>query len=256
MKKKVLIIGKGDRAQKTIIPAIKSMGEKYEIIGIATKHSDPIEKFMNIYFDLIFVAVTLQEVPKVLINLQKFKHKSFTLYLDTPVLTFYHFPFLLYLKKFPKVLVSEEHPYLPVIKRMKKEITSEKIGNVYEIKFHHFGYKYHALAMLKYLFGEKSVSKVVTKKSDDGENEVRFYFSKDRVGVVTEPQVYTKGWYEIVGDKGKRVGKVSKDFRKEKIEAFPKMIIDSKYGPWEGFMDQIITQSSDKLGIFYGKLIS
>ncbi len=203
MKKKIVIIGAGNRVRDTIIPALVCLHDGFEITAIVGRRTREIkitksgktlfvrDTLAGIDFrktDLVIIAVTLSEVPKILWRLPA----GLTVMVDTPVLAFYHFWALPLFLKFKKVSVSEEFPSLPPLSAAKAIIAAGLIGRIQKIEFLNFGYEYHALAAAKFLATQTPLA--VFHKN--------IYFTGGANFVYIRPQDYQNGRFRIIGDKG------------------------------------------------------
>src|SRR5882672_8465693 len=102
MKKRVLIIGSGERVQGGILPALQCLNETHDIIALHSRTvkqllipgteksittTNTLDRVDMKTINLIMVAVTTKNVPDVLKMLSQYDTKNAVLMLDTPVLT-------------------------------------------------------------------------------------------------------------------------------------------------------------------------
>lgn len=264
MKYKVLIIGSGNRVQNTIIPALVCLQNKFEIIGVISKtiKTIRIDKYgTNIVtktnfdhfdfskIDYVFVAVTLSQTLNVVIKLLKYRKHKFVLFLDTPVFSYLHvFGFIL-LKYFYKVYVTEEFPYIKPIHQAKILINRSVIGAVKQVNFYNFGYKYHALAAIKYIFDDFSIKSVKNIRGVFDNNCKVIRFNDLKKGFIFEPQFYEGGRFLIIGENGT----ISNFSTGEKNNIF--INLKSKNGRFESTQVNGELVPDDNLDICYKKYI-
>lgn len=217
MLKKILVIGSGKRVKEGIIPALFCLQNEFEIEAVYSRSIKTISLFNDTWkkktiddlrgvdfkkLSYIFIAVTLSEVPKVLKKLSDFDTSHITVFLDTPVLPHTKLGASKYFKNFKNVLVPEDSIALPSFKLAKKLIGEGKIGKLKRIYIFHEGYRYHALAALKFLTSsnvKKITNKVWSKKADCIEWD--FHFKNVRATML-DPRDYNAGRFLIVGEKG------------------------------------------------------
>lgn len=218
MAKKVLVIGAGKRVKEGIIPALFCLQDEFEIEAVYTRSIKTLSLFNDSWkkktindlaeidfkkISYIFVAVTISEVPNVLKKLANYQTSHITIFLDTPVLPHTKLGASKYFKNFKNVLVPEDSIALPSFKLAKKIIDEGKIGKLKRIYIFHEGYRYHALAALKFLTSSSHVKKITnkvwSKKADCVEWD--FYFKNVRATML-DPRDYNTGRFLIAGEKG------------------------------------------------------
>lgn len=218
-KKRVLLVGCGRRAKEGLIPAFSCLRDYFEISGIVARSKRTLTLFHDQFrfetssnfesvdfkkIDVICVAVPLSAVKEVLKKLAGFDTKHITLFLDTPVLAPQHLGAVRFFDNFKRVLTLEDSIALPPLVLARQLIDEGKIGRLKKIYFFHSGYRYHALASLKFLTGEKTVRLVRTRylsKAADA-TEYNFSFGRRVAAQVLDPRDYSVGRFLIVGEKG------------------------------------------------------
>lgn len=203
--------------QTGIIPALLGLANYFEITGVVTRTEKDISlpdgKFqtrtitdLNLIdlatIDLIAVAVPIQEVPNVLRDLARFQTKNITLALDTPVLPLKKLSAARYFKNFREVLVLEDSIALPPFVQAKKLIQEGKIGKLKKITFFNSGYRYHALAALKFLAGFLYVRKIRAIRKPDKSWDMHIFFPGQVKALVIGPRDYNIGKFLIEGTSG------------------------------------------------------
>ena len=202
MKQKVLIVGAGNRVKNTILPALKCLSPFFEVVGLCHRTGKKISDFNCQRVDTVIVAVTLTEVPEVLKQLGKFPNCNFRLFLDTPVLAYYHFPFLKLINRFPNVTVSEESFYLPPVKLVKQLVSKGEIGQIQQVNFLNFSYRNHPLAIARHFLNTSLVTKIVVTKSETNGPRLNFHFLGGVLATIAEPQDFYQGAFIVKGNKG------------------------------------------------------
>src|SRR3989344_5169900 len=162
----VLVIGAGNRVQRTILPALYCMNQRVKLVGIYSRSSKKLllpdakttltttinlDSIDFTKLDVIVVAVTIQNVPQVLEILSRFKVSNITLFLDTPVLKIADISAGKYFRLFKKVCVSEDFIFMSRYKLIKQLISAGVIGQLRHIYLFHSGYDHHATALLRFL---------------------------------------------------------------------------------------------------------
>ena len=164
-KQNIVLIGAGKRVLNTIIPAILCTKNKFNISHIIGTHSKkitignhfeintstslkdvPIKKV-----DILFIAVPPDTVHKVLKSLSIVDTSHIILFIDTPVCLPQTIGILRYQKKYKHCFTTEDFIGLLPYKIAKETIKKNNLGPILEIEFVHYGFKYHALATIKYL---------------------------------------------------------------------------------------------------------
>lgn len=213
---KVLIIGSGRRVQKGILPALLCLGENVEIAAIYSRSQKTIylggREFHTITdlqqvnfseVNLILVSITIENAPDALQRLSKFTTRHITLMLDTPVLRPEALGATKYFSNFQQVLVLEDHLGLPQMVAAKRIIDEGKIGRLQSIHFYQSGYKYHALAALKYLTGSAYIQSIRHQRLSDGRAVKKIKLPGGIQAEIWEPRDYSKGRLLIVGSQGR-----------------------------------------------------
>jgi hypothetical protein len=217
MKKKVLVIGSGLRAQSALLPALWCLQDTHELIGVYGRTRKKISTMEGRFrievtdsladvsvdsADIIMVAVTKERVPDVLRDLSIYTTQKAILMLDTPVLPLTNIFAARFFKRFKKVLVSEDTIALPPHLLARTLIENECIGKVKSIYFFHNGYKYHAVASLKMLSASKRTGTIIGRKFYNGIMQKEFFFPNGVRGLLYEPRDYQHSKFLIKGEKG------------------------------------------------------
>lgn len=216
-KKNVLIVGSGNRVQKTILPAILCLKDIYTLCGVYSRKQKilindsrfgiikTIRNLSLIDFqslDIIIVAITTENVPELLALLSSFNTKHIRLLLDTPVLRIKHLWALKYFKLFKEVYISEDYISMKVYDMAKQIIKSGKIGNLRHIYLFHSGYKHHALAIIKNLASLNYISLMHVEKRGNNITETKIRLPNGVSATILGPRDYSIGRFLIIGDSG------------------------------------------------------
>jgi len=217
MKERVLVLGAGKRAQGVILPALWCLGDGYEIAGVVARSVRPLSLFGGrlrlstvdsldkIDFkgiDLIMLAVSQSAVAGVLADLSRLPVARSVLMLDTPVLPLKRVDALRHLRSFRRALVSEDTIALPPFVLARRLIEEGRIGGLKAIYFFHNGYKYHALASLKLLFGGAKIRRIVNRRYPKGRTVKAIRFGNAAQALLFEPRDYEDCRFLIEGERG------------------------------------------------------
>lgn len=215
-RKKILIIGSGNRVQNTILPAMFHLRKKYQLVGICSRSEKilvlpngvPIQTIIDLSViefrsvELIIVAITTKNIPEVLEKLSKHQIGHVILFLDTPVFHLRHLWAMKYLSLFKNVFISEDYISLPNYTVVKDIIRAGKIGQLRHIYLFHSGYRHHALAILKGLTSSTYISHISSKRINDEVLENTIVLAHGIKATVFEPRDYGVGRFLIVGEAG------------------------------------------------------
>lgn len=216
MTRRVLVIGAGRRVQEAVLPALahargfadvqvfarvarvlEVAGTRHAVRPLAALPADGIRAG-----DLLVVAVSKDAVPAVLAELSARQPAAADLLLDTPVVRFKHFGHVRRLAAFRTVWVAEDVATLPWLDVVRASFQDGRLGPLREALFLQSGYRYHALAAARTLFGgARLVSARATRLGRGVElREVRF--AGGRVAHVLEPRDYAVGRLLLIGRDG------------------------------------------------------
>lgn len=215
--KNIILIGSGKRAQEVILPALWSVRGEFRIEATISRTEKELILFDGSFrmktqtsydsidwskIDIVIIAVTLDAVPTVLKELTKRDTRHITLMLDTPVLPLRKLGALKLFKRFKRAQVSEDTMGLPPFVAARKIIDQGLIGRVKHVWMFHSGYRYHALASLKWLTRSTYIRFARYKRwsKSAGVKEVRL--SSGATATIVEPRDYSIGRFLIVGEKG------------------------------------------------------
>jgi hypothetical protein len=149
---------------------------------------------------LIVVAVTTDNVPHIVAELARRDVGNAILLLDTPVLPLRGLSATRHFSRFARVLVSEDNIALPPLLLARKLIERGELGRLRRIFFFHNGYKFHALAGLKLLAGER-IHRIVNRKFP-GVRQKTIEFASGIVATMYEPRDYAVGKFLIECERG------------------------------------------------------
>ena len=217
MRKRVLLIGAGKRMLDGIIPALLCLEDTFTIVHVLTRS----EKTLSVlggrfrattitvldtvdfsHLDLIIMAVPKVEVPAVLERLSRFTTAHIRLFLDTPVLPLKKISCLKYFRRFQRVFAAEDSIALPPYVLAKKIIAEGKIGTLRHIILDRSGYRYHALATLKFLSSAPYIPFLRYRKKPDGAWTLGAWLPNGVTATVIGPRDYSVGRFLIEGSTG------------------------------------------------------
>ncbi len=298
--KNVVLIGSGNRAQSVIIPALWSVRDEFQILGVISRTEKELNLFDGAFrmktqtsydsidwskIDIVIVAVTLDAVPDVVKKLiqatsypprveerqrvEAGKLQATSLLIDTPVLPLQKLRTLKSLKRFKHVQVSEDTMGLPPFVAARKIIDQGLIGKVKRIWMFHSGYRYHALASLKWITRSSYIRFARMRKWNRNVGVKEVQLSSGASATIVEPRDYSIGRFLIVGEKGS-IGDypIEKsenhyvvergDMTKMKIHGFVTLLhsLDDsnssyRYSPIDGVYDAFVIAMLEKTGYFF-----
>ncbi|MBA2540908.1 MAG: hypothetical protein H0V17_14810 [Deltaproteobacteria bacterium] len=213
--KRVLVIGAGERVVGAVLPALWCLRDRFEVAGVLarTVKSLPVagETVTTIdrldaidlrTIELVVVAVTTKQVPRVVTELARRGAAHLTLMLDTPVLPPAGLHATRHFRSFARVIVSEDTIALPPFVAARRLIANGEIGRLRRIFFFHCGYKYHALASLKMLASATTVTRISSRKFAGKRRIKDIELDNGVAAVMYEPRDYAIGKFLIEGEHG------------------------------------------------------
>ena len=214
--RKVLVVGAGKRVQGAILPALLASGDAIELAGIWARSSRKVsfydgeltvqtetgpEAFDIPAIDTVIVAVTRSEVPSVLHRLASFDTSRIALMLDTPVVDAKDLGVMRGLRRFRRVVCTEDSIALPPIATAKRLIDEGAIGRVRSINLFHSGWRNHGLASLRFLTGMARPRRITVRRWNPRWSETRVRLGTVRASIV-QPHIHGNGRVLVVGDRG------------------------------------------------------
>jgi hypothetical protein len=215
--KNVLVIGAGRRVKGAVLPALGCLEDRFRVAGVVARTArelsyaggrrtvttlDSLDRVDFAAIDLIAMAVSITEVPRVLRDLAARPVGHAVLLIDTPVLP----PTGLWASRcfsaFRRVLVAEDNLALPPFLLARRLIESGAIGALRRIFFFHSGFKHHALASLKMLAGGARIRGIVNRKFAGKLRQKEIDLDGGVSAVMYEPRDYATGKFLLVGEKG------------------------------------------------------
>jgi hypothetical protein len=210
--KTVVVVGAGERVLGAVLPALGCLRSRFHVRDVVARTRKTIsfgERAITTTtlddvdldgLDLIVVAVSLPEIPRVVHALAKRTSKA-VLMLDTPVLP----PSGLWASRrfsaFRRVVVSEDNLALPPFLLARSLIETGQIGALQRIYFFHNGFKGHALASLKML-ASSPIDRIVDRKFAGKRRQKTISMANGVTAVMYEPRDYAIGKFLLVGDRG------------------------------------------------------
>jgi predicted dehydrogenase len=215
--RRVLVIGAGRRATETILPALYCLQGSFEIVEVVARRERElsllggrltlrvratVEPRNVAAADTIIVAVPIREVPGVIRQLAAIGARHATLMLDTPVLHHRDLGATRHFEAFAEVLASEDAVALPPFVLARRLIDEGAIGRLRHVYLFHGGYRYHALASLRYLTGRKRPTRLRVTRWNRTSATWTARFPGGIAATVIEPLRHDAGRVLIVGDGG------------------------------------------------------
>ena len=212
----VLVIGAGKRVLGAVLPALGCLEDRYRVAAVVARSEKPIsyasgrrilttvdslDKVDLATIQLIVMAVSIKQVPRVLAELAARPVQQAVLLLDTPVLPPSGIGAARHFAAFRRVLISEDNVALPPFLLARRLIEQGAIGRLERIYFFHNGFKHHALASLKLLAGGP-IRRIVNRKFAGKLRQKVIDFDGGVSAVMYEPRDYATGKFLIRGDRG------------------------------------------------------
>lgn len=214
---RVVLVGAGRRAQETILPALDLLRDRVELVSVHARRARSltppgdartievragIEDLELDGVDAVVVAVPPGAVPSVARDLATRRSEGTVLMIDTPVLDPGGLGAVRWFNRFRAALAAEESVALPQYVLARRLIREGRIGRVRRIHLFHSGYRYHALASLKAITGERHPSSIRVQRWNRSWADVRIRFPGGALATIIEPRRYESGRFAIVGDRG------------------------------------------------------
>ncbi|MEO0852318.1 MAG: hypothetical protein AAFY15_02270 [Cyanobacteria bacterium J06648_11] len=213
----ILLIGAGKRIESTVLPALACLQDEYKIAGIYSRSQDKLDRLGTRWqvpvsteldaFDwdainVIYIAVTLHNVPDVLQAITTKPTSQIVLMLDTPVLAKGHLDFTRLFRRFQAVYVGEDCIALPQFEVVRQTIASGAIGRPQKMWMFHSGYLYHAIATVRSLVGCSRVLLGRSRNYGRGGGEIQLKFASGFEVTIVQPRDYGVGRFLLVGSEG------------------------------------------------------
>jgi hypothetical protein len=212
---RIVLVGAGERARATIIPAIHASGPRLELVAVCARSERTIDLLGGRFraptslladvdltgVDAVVVSVGTKSVPAVLGQLADRGGTGSTLMLDTPVLDPSNLRAARLFERFRAVLASEDNYSLPLYVLTRRLLDEGRVGRLQRAYLFHSGYRHHALAALGRLTGTRA-RRVSVERSNRWCAEVHVSFPGGVRALVLEPRRYEAGRTMIVGESG------------------------------------------------------
>ncbi|MBU0754927.1 MAG: hypothetical protein KJ645_07285 [Planctomycetes bacterium] len=194
------MVGIYARSRKTLLMD----GRSYEVYPLKTLDQESLSRT-----DLIYQAVSKDQVPPVLHQLNRFELAEKDLLIDTPVLCFKHFHHAPKLKQFRNTWVAEDCSALPFFDPIRLALKQNVLDGLEEIEFDRSAYKYHGLSSLKSLFGCNTILSARSRKSAGKQRVRTLRFSNGKIGRMIEPRDYALGSVHVRGPERKLTDRIT-----------------------------------------------
>ncbi len=211
-RRRVLVVGAGGRVVTDVLPALRSLPDRYEVAGVfarsrrALEDGTPTRDFRSLTdedvaaADLVYVAVSKPATARVLDRLAQHEVGHVDLLVDTPVLAFKHLGHLAAFDAFRAAWVAEDCttlPWLPLVGSAR----AAWLGPLREVEFDRSAYRYHGFALLRTLFDGAS-PRSARRRRIAGGARLELRFAGGRRGTVIEPRDYAAGTWRMTGEGG------------------------------------------------------
>lgn len=212
--KNVLVIGAGKRVLGAVLPALACLEDRFRLAGVVARSAreiewlgrrtttiDSLDRVDFASIDLIAMAVSITQVPRVLAELAARTVGRAVLMLDTPVLPPTRLGASRFFAAFRRVLIAEDNLALPPFLVARQLVEADAIGPLRQIFFFHNGFKHHALASLKLLAGG-AIRRIVNRKYGGKMRRKEIELEGGVSAVMLEPRDYAIGKFLLVGERG------------------------------------------------------
>ncbi|MEO2094476.1 MAG: Gfo/Idh/MocA family oxidoreductase [bacterium] len=211
-KRRVLIVGSGERVRKAALPVFARASEHFELAGVVSRQEKRIESEGREFqvtalanldtaalddIDLVYMVVAKQAVPAVLARLAETPLSGASLLIETPVMLFRHMGHLDRLEKFADVWVSEDTSCLPCFAPIAMLQAAGTLGELRSVRLEESGYAYHGLAMAKAVLGCEGIVRARQRSLAGGRRERRLSLAHpsgtECEAVIIDPRDYSRG---------------------------------------------------------------
>lgn len=207
-RKRVLIIGSGQRVREAALPAIARAKEHWDLAGVVSRQAKtiesggkehPVERLESLTperlasIDLVYLVVSKSAVPTVLLRLGLLDLSGLDLLIETPVMLFRHLGYLGRLSPFRNVWVSEDCAELPCYDPLRAMVASGAVSEWTEARFDRSAYAYHGLAMAKAVLGRGPIRSARRRTLEGGGRERCIQLASGNRARIIEPRDYAKG---------------------------------------------------------------
>ncbi len=214
--KNVVVIGAGKRVKGAVLPALGCLEDRFRIEAVCSRSESEIvygaarrrivtlpslDRVDFSSIDLIVMAVSIRQVPRVLGQLAARPVSRAVLMLDTPVLAPTGLWASRFFATFGRVLISEDTVALPPFLLARRLMDEGAIGQLERIYFFHNGFKHHAMASLKLLAGAP-IKRIVNRKFAGKMRQKQIDFANGVEATMYEPRDYAVGKFLLKGDRG------------------------------------------------------
>jgi hypothetical protein len=215
--KRVVVIGAGNRGQGAVLPALRCLRDRFEVAAVVTRTAreivvggesiatrDSLDGIDFAAVDLVIVAASLPQIPRLLERLARGPSEHLVVMLDTPVVRTGDLRRAMrWFGAFRRVVVSEDTIALPPFVLARRLIDDGAIGALRRVYLFHSGYKYHAMASIKMLAGGAAVRRIVARKYAGKIKRKDIALDNGVHAVLYEPRDYAIGKFLLDGDAGR-----------------------------------------------------
>lgn len=214
----VWVVGAGKRVRETALPALRSLGEAFEVRGVLARSERDLAAAGAVHRvrplaglraqevadgDLVYVAVGKDAVPAVLAALARLDAGRLELLIDTPVLKLKHLRHAPLIAAFRGASVAEDTAWLPWYDAVRAAVGAGAIGELERVVFDRSAYAYHAMAMAKVLCGSERVLRARRVRLPGGLARRELALERGLRADVIEPRDYSVGRVVVAGTRGR-----------------------------------------------------
>ncbi len=214
MRPRVLIAGSGSRIRNNFGPALATLGEHLDVIGLWSRTPQHAQRAASPWgipvvddlaeasaeADVVILSVALEAVPRMLERLRaQAPHQI--LVIDTPTIAPRQLHALGSFAQFDRVVVAEDYMNFPQWTLARTAVAGGLIGDLERIELRHSGHRAHALALIRSFAGFRSL--LAARRQIDGATLAHEYRVGRRLtAAVIEPYDKAIGTTVITGSSG------------------------------------------------------
>jgi len=214
-KRRVLVVGAGERVRADVLPVLALLSDRYELAGVRARSArtvesggatvtveslDELSAATVAGCDLVYVAVRKEAVPAVLGRLAAFDLSHADLLIETPVLLFKHLSHLRRIGSFRAAWAAEDTSALPWLDTLRA--ASALVGEPREVLLDRSAWRYHGLAMMKTLLRSERVTSARRRDAPATQARIDLRFAGGARGRLLEPRDYAVGHFVLSGSAG------------------------------------------------------
>jgi hypothetical protein len=218
---RALVIGSGYRVRNAFLPALACLDSQIEVVGIHSRDTahargagqqwgiEAIEDLRLLRpgdVDMVLVSVTVTNNLSVLRAIAHLAPGA-ALVIDTPglgrVADLWH---LALYRRWAQIRVAEDFMNLPQFRLVGNAIEAGLLGEIARLHMTQFGYRYHALALLRSWLDFRSPSFARSRRAPEAGVDIEYRFGGGAIGEVAEPYRKAEGSFSAVGSRATVTG--------------------------------------------------